>query len=126
MKTKDLNILCKKIETSANKKDIAVVSGYNSYVQKIENVCRVQENEIPSFMSLGVNYYDYIFNPVGEKTYIQMILSKSIKAAIPELVSTSTNIVFYDQEKLTIEVSFTTNSNSKNQKSLCRIEVKII
>ena len=52
MGTKDLNILGTKVITANNKKDISLVNGYNSYVQKIENICRTQKGEIPSAVNL--------------------------------------------------------------------------
>lgn len=125
MATKDLNILGKKVSTSASKKDIAVVSGFNSYVQKVENICKLQENEIPSDMSIGVDYYNFIFNPVANKYLTQSGISRSIQAAIPEFTSVNTNIIYYTDNKITMDVEFTLSIKSQTQNSKCTIEVPL-
>jgi hypothetical protein len=125
MDKKDLNILGKKISTTASKKDLAVVTGFNSYVQKIENVCKIQKNEIPSEMSLGVDYFIFIFNPRANRYLMQIDIEKSISAAIPELDEVNAEIVYYDTEKITFDVSFVLNKQLKKQNSKCRIEVEL-
>jgi hypothetical protein len=125
MATKDLNILGQKVSTPANKKDIAVVSGFNSYVQKVENICKLQENEIPSDMAIGVDYYNFIFNPVANKYLTQSGISRSIKAAIPEFTSVDADIIYYSDNTITMDVEFTLSIQSKTQNSKCRIEVPL-
>jgi hypothetical protein len=125
MATKDLNILGQKVSTPANKKDIAVVSGFNSYVQKVENICKLQENEIPSDMGIGVDYYNFIFNPVANKYLTQSGISRSIKAAIPEFTSVNADIIYYSDNTITMDVEFTLSIQSKIQNSKCRIEVPL-
>jgi hypothetical protein len=125
MATKDLNILGQKVSTPANKKDIAVVSGFNSYVQKVENICKLQENEIPSDMGIGVDYYNFIFNPVANKYLTQSGISRSIKAAIPEFTSVDADIIYYSDNTITMDVEFTLSIQSKIQNSKCRIEVPL-
>lgn len=122
---KDFNILGYKINTSSSKKDISVVTGYNSYVQKIENICKTQKGELPSDPYLGSDYYNLIFNPVSEKSFTEVNLNSYIKSAIPELINVDTFITYIDQEKLLLLVKFENSTYIKNQKMECNIEVPL-
>jgi hypothetical protein len=88
MDKKDFNILGLKINTGSSKKDIAYVTGYNSYVQKIEHICKTQKGEIPYSRSLGIEYYDLKFNSVVGKNVMQLKIQNNVKI---DVIKNSTN-----------------------------------
>lgn len=125
MATKDLNILGLKVTTANNKKDIAMVSNYNSYVQKIEHICKLQKGEIPSDMNLGSDYYSFIFNPGANKPLLQNNLQNYIKVGIREISEVLVTIGYYDETKILLNVTFTIGNGVNQQKSACKIEVPL-
>jgi hypothetical protein len=126
MATRDLNILGLKINTSNNKKDISFVSDYNSYVQKIENVCRLQKNEIPSAMNMGVDYYVFLFNPVSNKNTMEQSIANSIINSISELEDVSVDITYYTESLITMNVTFTVSKLIQKNPTTCKIEVTLV
>lgn len=122
---KDFNILGLKIDTAANKKDITLVSGYNSYIQQIENVLKTQKGELPSDPFFGSNYFNFIFNPTKLKSFTEVDLGDYILSAIPSLSDVNVNIIYFDENKSIINVKFKTSTYLKKQNMECNIEVPI-
>jgi phage baseplate assembly protein W len=125
MATKDLNILGTKVITANNKKDISLVSGYNSYVQKIENICRTQKGEIPSATNVGTNYYVFIFNPVGNKNTLESLIASNIKNSIIDLTKVSVKIKYYTDTFIKMDVSFLIKNKLQSQEIKSQIEVDL-
>lgn len=125
MATKDFNILGLKVTTSNNKKDVGMVSNYNSYVQKIEHICKLQKGEIPSDMNLGSEYYSFIFNPGANKPLLQKNIENYIKVGIREISDVNVIVGYYDQSKLLLNVTFKIGNGINEQSSACKIEVPL-
>lgn len=125
MATKDLNILGSKVSTTSSKKDIAVVTNYNSYVQKIENICRLQKGEVPSAMNLGSDYYAFIFNPKTNQRLLETNLANYIKAAVYELDNIDVTVAYYDDEKIILNITFSLSNGINQQNAACTIEVSL-
>lgn len=126
MNTKDFNILGLKIDSSNQKKDISFVSDINAYVQKIENVCRMQKGEIPSSINLGVDYYAFIFDPISNKSTVEDNVAVGIKSGIKEIKQVSARVVYYTDTKIVFEVTFSLNFRIPEKTTTCRIEVDIV
>lgn len=126
MATKDLNILGLKITSTNNKKDIALVNNFNSYVQKIENICKLQKGELPSNSTLGVDYYVFLFNPITNKNIMEKNIASNIKQAISDINSISCEIVSYTDSKITINVDFVIKNTLNPQPTSCQIEVDLV
>lgn len=126
MYNKDFNILGLKIDSSNNKKDISFVSDINSYVQKIENICRLQRGEIPSASNLGIDYYSFIFDPISYKVTIENDIAIAIQAGISEISKVKAKIVYYDDQKIILNVTFTAGNKFEKTTTTCKIEVDII
>jgi fructose-1,6-bisphosphatase len=124
--TKDFNILGLKIDSSNQKKDISFVSDINAYVQKIENVCRMQKGEIPSSINLGVDYYAFIFDPISNKSTVEDNVAVGIKSGIKEIKQVSARVVYYTDTKIVFEVTFSLNFRIPEKTTTCRIEVDIV
>ena len=125
MATKDLNILGLKVTTSTNTKSLAIVTGYNSYVQKIEHICKTQKGELPSDMYLGSDYYNFIFDPAGNRNFLQTNLEHYIKSAVYELNNVKVQISSFTQTKIILNVSFSLANGISDQTSSCMVEVDI-
>lgn len=126
MATRDLNILGLKITSTNNKKDISFVNGYNSYVQKIENVCRLQKNEIPSAMNMGVDYYVFLFNPVSNKNTMEQSIANSIVNAISDIQDVDVDIIYYTENTITMNVTFVPSKLIQKNPTTCKIEVSLV
>jgi hypothetical protein len=126
MAIKDFNILGLKITSTNNKKDIAFVNNFNSYVQKIENICRLQKGELASNTTLGVDYYAFLFNPLTNKNIMEKNIASNIKQAIKDINSISCEIATYTESKITINVDFTIKNNLTPQPTSCQIEVDLV
>lgn len=85
MSKKDFSILFEKVTTTAGTKDLAVVKGYNAYAQYIENILKTQKGEIISNMSLGSDYYNYIFEGTANRGAIETSLAAYISSAIKNI-----------------------------------------
>lgn len=125
MATKDLNILGLKVTTLNSKKDLSLVSGYNSYVQKIENICKTNKGELPSNINLGSDYYTFIFNPVGNKEIVETNLESYIKTAIYDLTNVSVNVITFTMSKIVLNVGFSVKTGLTKQNLSCTIEVNL-
>ena len=125
MDKKDFNILGLKINALSEKKDISLVTGYNSYVQKVESILKTQKGEIPYYQNFGVDYYDYVFDNSISKILFESkaknIISYFIKEAQEVLVRTT----YYDNTVVKLSVDLTFNKQLKNQKIKCFIEVPL-
>lgn len=126
MYSKDFNILGLKIDSTNNKKDISFVSDINSYVQKIENICRLQKGEIPSTSYLGTNYYSFIFDPQSNKNGLEQEIANSIKSAIKDISKTKVKIIYYDDIKIIMNVTFSLKYQNENNETTCKIEVDLV
>lgn len=126
MATKDFNILGRKVSSTNNKKDISFVTGYNSYVQKIENVCRLQKNEIPSSVYMGVDYYVFLFNPVSNKNIMEQAIENSIVNAIYDIQNVNVEITDYTESTVTMKVTFTPSKLINKNPTTCQIEVSLL
>jgi hypothetical protein len=126
MATKDFNILARKVTSSNNKKDISFVTGYNAYVQKIENVCRLQKNEIPSSVYMGVDYYVFLFNPVSNKNIMEQAIENSIVNAIYDIQNVNVEITNYTETNVTLKVTFTPSKLINKNPTTCQIEVSLL
>jgi hypothetical protein len=122
---RDFNILGLKVNTSSTAKDISMVSGFNSYSQKIEHICRTNKGELPADISLGSDYYAFIFDPVGNKPVIESNLAAYIQSGINTIGRTVVNITYSDDEKIILNVNFTVNNFPKIQNSQCTVEVQL-
>lgn len=122
---RDFNILGLKVVTANNKKDISLVSGYNSYAQKIEQVLKTQKGELPSDISIGTNYYDFIFNPLSYKALLESEMAAFVQYAIPTIFDVRAKISYYDSLKILVDVFYKTSTDLKQQTSTCTIEVPL-
>lgn len=126
MYNKDLNILGLKINSANNKQDISFVTDINSYVQKIENICRLQRGEIPSSSNLGIDYYSFIFDPVSYKAGLEDEISIAVQSGIKDISNVRTKIIYYDDQIIILNVTFTTGNKLEKTKTTCKIEVEIV
>jgi hypothetical protein len=125
MSTKDLNILGLKVTTANSKKDLSLVTGYNSYVQKIENICKTNKGELPSNINLGSDYYTFIFNPVGNKQIIETNLEAYIKNAIYDLTNIVVKVASFTTSQIILNISFSVKTGLTKQQLACTIEVDL-
>lgn len=125
MPTKDLNILGLKVTTPTNQKSLSIVTGYNSYVQKIEHICKTQKGELPSDMNLGSDYFTFLFDPAGNKNFLQTNLENYIQAAVYEIRNVKVLVSSFTQTKIYLIVNFSLADSIKEQISSCTVEVDI-
>jgi len=125
MATKDLNILGLKVTTPTNQKSLSIVTGYNSYVQKIEHICKTQKGELPSDMNLGSNYFNFLFDPAGNKNFLQTNLENYIQAAVYEIRNVKVLVSSFTESKIYLIVNFSLADSVKEQTSSCTVEVDI-
>lgn len=125
MSSKDFNILGLKITSSNQKKDISFVTDINSYVQKIENICRLEKGEIPSSIDLGVDYYAFIFDPISNKSTVEDNIAVAVRSGIKDIKQAKASVVYYDDSKIIFDVTFSLNYRVPNKTTTCRIEVDI-
>jgi hypothetical protein len=125
MPTKDLNILGLKVTTPTNQKSLSIVTGYNSYVQKIEHICKTQKGELPSDMNLGSDYFNFLFDPAGNKNFLQTNLENYIQAAVYEIRNVKVLVSSFTQTKIYLIVNFSLTDSIKEQISSCTVEVDI-
>lgn len=125
MPTKDLNILGLKVRTSTNQKSLSIVTGYNSYVQKIEHICKTQKGELPSDMNLGSDYFNFLFDPAGNKNFLQTNLENYIQAAVYEIRNIKVLVSSFTQSKIYLIVNFSLADSIQEQTSSCTVEVDI-
>lgn len=125
MVNKDFSILLEKIETTSSKKDIAVVSGYNAIAQYIEHILRTQKGELISNMSLGSDYFTYIYG-TNDPGVLETNLAAYIQAAIVKLSDVSVKLLSQSDQLFQLQVIFSVFDGIKFQKNVtCFIEVEL-
>jgi phage baseplate assembly protein W len=125
MAIKDFSILLEKIETARTKKDISVVSGFNAIAQYIEHILKTQKGELISNMSLGSDYFTYVYgtNDVG---VLEMSLAAYIQAAIVKLNNVKVKLLSQSDQLFQFQVTFSIFDGIRYQDNVsCLIEVKI-
>lgn len=122
---RDFNILGYKINTTNSKKDLSLVTGFNSYIQKIEHICKTQKGELPSDSSLGSDYYAFLFDPVGNKNVLEINLQAYLKASIYDLTRVKVTVVYSDETKVLLNVKFGLRNFTKSQDAECLVEVPL-
>ena len=91
---KDFSILFEKINSSSTKKDIGLVSGFNAYSQYIENICKTQKGELVSDISLGSDYFSYIFDGQANPGILENNMAAYISSAIPVLINVKVKLEY--------------------------------
>ena len=122
---RDFNILGYKINTTNSKKDLSLVTGFNSYIQKIEHICKTQKGELPSDSSLGSDYYAFLFDPVGNKNVLEINLEAYLKASIYDLTRVKVTVVYSDETKVLLNIKFGLRNFTKSQDAQCLVEVPL-
>jgi len=122
---RDFNILGYKINTTNSKKDLSLVTGFNSYIQKIEHICKTQKGELPSDSSLGSDYYAFLFDPVGNKNVLEINLEAYLKASIYDLTRVKVTVVYSDETKVLLNIKFGLRNFTKSQDAECLVEVPL-
>lgn len=125
MANKDFSILLEKIETARTKKDISVVSGYNAITQYIEHILRTQKGELISNMSLGSDYFTYIYG-TNDPGVLETNLAAYIQAAIVKLSDVRVKLLSQSDQLFQLQVIFSLFDGIKFQKNVtCFIEVEL-
>lgn len=106
MQSKDFSILFEKIPATTEKTDIAMVSGYNSVVQKINHLFNTNKGEMVSDKYFGSDLYVYLFDPVGEKAVLEANLSNYIQSSITGLIKVIVTLISYAESLIKFKVSF--------------------
>jgi hypothetical protein len=125
MAIKDFSILMEKIETARTKKDISVVSGFNAITQYIEHILKTQKGELISNMSLGSDYFTYVYgtNDVG---VLELSLAAYIQAAIVKLNNVKVKLLSQSNQFFQFQVTFSLFDGIKYQDNVsCLIEVEL-
>lgn len=126
MRNKDFSILLEKIPSASEKTDIAMVSGYNSVIQKITHLFNTNKGELTSDKNFGSDYYVYLFDPVANKKNVEANLSHYIKASVPELSFVKVTLTEYTDAKLVFNVRFSYFDGLINKSNInCTIEVTL-
>ena len=123
-KNTDFNILFQKVTTQTNLKDFSIVTGYNMYVQQIQNVCNTQKGEHPNH-DFGCNLFDYLFNNQSNKHLLEVSVASSIEASIPSLNNVIATVSYMDGTVIRFNINFYIRTGLKNQQANCTIEVNI-
>ena len=126
MQTTDFSILLEKIPSTNSTTDIAMVSGYNSIVQKISHLFNTNKGELTSDKNFGSDYYVYMFDPVSNKSVLENTLSHYIQASIQGVTDVNVELFSYTQRLLQFKVKFGYFDGIKLQSNIyCNIEVNI-
>ena len=126
MQNTDFSILLEKIPSTNSTTDIAMVSGYNSIVQKISHLFNTNKGELTSDKNFGSDYYVYMFDPVNNKSVLENILSHYIQASIQGVTDVNVELFSYTQRLLQFKVKFGYFDGIKLQSNIyCNIEVNI-
>ena len=126
MQTRDFSILFEKIPTTASTTDIAMVSGYNSIVQKITHLFNTNKGELPSDQNFGSNYYVYLFDPVSYKSTLEKNMAYYIEASIQGVTNVLVQLSYYSQSSLQFKITFSYFDGLKLQSNIyCSIEVSL-
>ena len=126
MKNTDFSILLEKIPSTNSNTDIAMVSGYNSIVQKISHLFNTNKGELTSDKNFGSDYYVYIFDPISNKSLLENTMSHYIQASIQGVTNVTVELFSYTQSLLQFKVKFGYFDGLKLQSNIyCNIEVNI-
>ena len=126
MQTTDFSILLEKIPSTNSNTDIAMVSGYNSIVQKISHLFNTNKGELTSDKNFGSDYYVYMFDPVSNKEVLENTMSHYIQASIQGVTDVTVELFSYTQTLLQFKVKFGYFDGIKLQGNIyCNIEVNI-
>lgn len=126
MKNTDFSILLEKIPSTNSNTDIAMVSGYNSIVQKISHLFNTNKGELTSDKNFGSDYYVYIFDPISNKSLLENTMSHYIQASIQGVTDVTVELFSYTQSLLQFKVKFGYFDGIKLQNNIyCNIEVNI-
>jgi phage baseplate assembly protein W len=125
MAIKDFSILLEKVENNQSKKDIGLVTGYNSIVQAIEQVMKTQKGELISDSNIGSEYFSFIFQSL-DRGSLEYNLASYIDAAIPQINDVKVILTNQSEETLSFQIQFSILDGIKVQKNAsCFIEVDI-
>ena len=126
MQNTDFSILLEKIPYTNSNTDIAMVSGYNSIVQKISHLFNTNKGELTSDKNFGSDYYVYMFDPVSNKEVLENTMSHYIQASIQGVTDVTVELFSYTQTLLQFKVKFGYFDGIKLQGNIyCNIEVNI-
>jgi|TARA_R110000868_G_scaffold136348_1_gene349248 hypothetical protein len=126
MQNTDFSILLEKIPSTNSNTDIAMVSGYNSIVQKISHLFNTNKGELTSDKNFGSDYYVYMFDPVSNKEVLENTMSHYIQASIQGVTDVTVELFSYTQTLLQFKVKFGYFDGIKLQGNIyCNIEVNI-
>ena len=126
MQNTDFSILLEKIPSTNSNTDIAMVSGYNSIVQKISHLFNTNKGELTSDKNFGSDYYVYMFDPVSNKEVLDNTMSHYIQASIQGVTDVTVELFSYTQTLLQFKVKFGYFDGIKLQGNIyCNIEVNI-
>ena len=126
MQNTDFSILLEKIPSTNSTTDIAMVSGYNSIVQKISHLFNTNKGELTSDKNFGSDYYVYMFDPVSNQSVLENTLSHYIQASIQGVTDVNVELFSYTQRLLQFKVKFGYFDGIKLQSNIyCNIEVNI-
>lgn len=125
MATSDFSILLRPVDAGTTKKDISMVSGFNSIAQQVEHVLKTQKGELVSNMKLGSDYFTYAFG-TEDINGLEEILASYIEAVIPKLSDVKVRTLYYDQTQYQFQVIFTLFDGINIQKNAsCFVGVSI-
>jgi hypothetical protein len=126
MQNTDFSILLEKIPSINSTTDIAMVTGYNSIVQKISHLFNTNKGELTSDKNFGSDYYVYMFDPVSNQSVLENTLSHYIQASIQGVTDVNVELFSYTQSLLQFKVKFGYFDGLKLQSNIyCNIEVNI-
>jgi hypothetical protein len=124
MAIRDFSIFFEPVQTTATKKDISIVSGFNAITQYIEHVLKTQKGELISDMNLGADYFTYIFG-TQDKAVLELNIAAYIEASIPQVRNVRANLVYYSTDVLQFEIFFSIYDGIQTQNNVsCFIEVE--
>jgi len=106
MQSKDFSILFEKIPTTTAKTDIAMVSGYNSIIQKINHLFNINKCEMVYDKYFGSDLFVYLFDSVGERSFLVANLSNYIQSSITGLLKVIVTLISYAESLIKFKVSF--------------------
>ena len=126
MALKDFSILLEKVNVTNTKKDIGMVSGFNAYAQYIENICKTQKGELVGDVTLGSDYYSYIFSGQADLGVLQNALAAYIDAAVPNISKVSVVVNSFTETSIQFTVFYSVSNGINNQANASTfIEVEI-
>jgi hypothetical protein len=76
-------------------------------------------------MNLGSDYFNFLFDPAGNKNFLQTNLENYIQAAVYEIRNVKVLVSSFTQTKIYLIVNFSLADSIKEQISSCTVEVDI-